>query len=159
MDIPGIDVEGGLVIVELKRGRAPDTVEKQALKYAALASRFTIEELARVHARYLSEVVTWSITLWTYFRSPNRTPATEVVDHRDLQKRPEPARSQPILAVSTPKNIPTMRPHAPTAIATTPRSSPLDFAIAPRMIAAGPKTIGKTKNAMTPRMIPVVLIP
>lgn len=54
LDILGIDVEGRLVIVELKRDRAPDTVEMQALKYAALASRFTLEELARVHSHYLS---------------------------------------------------------------------------------------------------------
>lgn len=41
-------------MVELKRDKAPDTVEMQALKYAALVSRFTREDLDRVHSRYLS---------------------------------------------------------------------------------------------------------
>jgi hypothetical protein len=49
-----LDREGRLVVVELKRDKAPDTVEMQALKYTALVSRFTRDDLDRVHARYLS---------------------------------------------------------------------------------------------------------
>ena len=42
--------------MELKRDRAPDTVDMQALKYAALVSRFTHDDLARVHAQYLTRL-------------------------------------------------------------------------------------------------------
>lgn len=54
LDILGLSDDGHLVVVELKRDRAPDTVDMQALKYAALASRFTVDKLAMVHAEYLS---------------------------------------------------------------------------------------------------------
>jgi hypothetical protein len=54
LDILGLDRDGRLVVAELKRGIAPDTVEMQALKYAALASRFTPETLATEHAKYLT---------------------------------------------------------------------------------------------------------
>jgi len=46
--------DGQLVVVELKRDRAPDTVDMQALKYAALVSRFTRDQLDKVHADFLS---------------------------------------------------------------------------------------------------------
>ncbi len=54
LDILGLDKTGHLVVAELKRDRAPDTVEMQAIKYAAMASRFTPEVLALQHARFLS---------------------------------------------------------------------------------------------------------
>ncbi len=54
LDLLGLDRDGRLVVVELKRDRAPDTVEMQALKYAALVSRFTRDRLASVHAQYLT---------------------------------------------------------------------------------------------------------
>lgn len=41
LDILGLDKEGRLVVAELKRDAAPDTVEMQAIKYAAMASRST----------------------------------------------------------------------------------------------------------------------
>jgi hypothetical protein len=47
--------DGHLFVVELKRDKAPDTVEMQALKYAALVSRFTRDDLNKVHARYLTQ--------------------------------------------------------------------------------------------------------
>ena len=50
----GLDRDGRLVVVELKRDQAPETVDMQALKYAALVSRFTYDDLAKVHAQYLS---------------------------------------------------------------------------------------------------------
>jgi hypothetical protein len=40
-----LDPDGHLVVVELKRDEAPETVELQALKYAAFCSRFTRETL------------------------------------------------------------------------------------------------------------------
>ncbi len=54
LDILGLDKSGCLVVAELKRDRAPETVEMQAIKYAAMASRFTPEILASQHARFLS---------------------------------------------------------------------------------------------------------
>ena len=62
LDILGLSDDGHLVVVELKRDRAPDTVDMQALKYAALVSRFTMEKLAVVHAEYLSKHVGTSVT-------------------------------------------------------------------------------------------------
>jgi hypothetical protein len=50
LDVLGLGRDGRLVVAELKRGRAPDTVELQAIKYAAMASRFTEELLAELHA-------------------------------------------------------------------------------------------------------------
>ncbi len=54
LDILALDSDGHLIVVELKRDKAPDTVEMQALKYAALVSRFTRDDLNKVHARFLS---------------------------------------------------------------------------------------------------------
>jgi predicted transport protein len=54
LDVLALDSEGQLVVVELKRDKAPDTVEMQALKYAALVSRFTREDLDKVHAQFLT---------------------------------------------------------------------------------------------------------
>jgi hypothetical protein len=53
LDLLGLGDDGRLVVAELKRGRAPDTVELQAVKYAAMTSRFTIEKLADLHAKFL----------------------------------------------------------------------------------------------------------
>src|SRR5699024_12486810 len=39
LDVLGLDSDGRLVLAELKRDKAPDTVEMQALKYAAMSSR------------------------------------------------------------------------------------------------------------------------
>jgi hypothetical protein len=52
IDVLGLDRNGRLVVVELKRDAAPDTVEMQAIKYAAMTSRFTAETLAVHHAKY-----------------------------------------------------------------------------------------------------------
>lgn len=53
LDILGLGTDGRLVVAELKRGPAPDTVDMQALKYAAMASRFDPERLAEAHAQFL----------------------------------------------------------------------------------------------------------
>ncbi len=55
LDLLGLADDGRLVVAELKRGPAPDTVEMQAIKYAAFASRFTSTTLAERHAEYLSK--------------------------------------------------------------------------------------------------------
>jgi len=55
LDVLAIDASGTLVIAELKRDRAAVTTELQALKYAAMASRFTTDTLAAAHAAHLSK--------------------------------------------------------------------------------------------------------
>lgn len=55
LDVLGMDADGRLVLAELKRDQAPDTVEMQAVKYAAMASRFTEADLVTYHARFLSD--------------------------------------------------------------------------------------------------------
>lgn len=53
LDVLGLDSNGRLVVAELKRDRAPDTVEMQAIKYAAMASRFTPDAVAANYAQFL----------------------------------------------------------------------------------------------------------
>lgn len=55
LDVLALDGDGRLMVVELKRDKAPDTVDMQALKYAALVSRFTRDDLERVHAQHLTK--------------------------------------------------------------------------------------------------------
>lgn len=55
LDVLALDDSGRLVVAELKRDRAPDTIEMQAIKYAAMVSRFTIQSLAEQHARFVSQ--------------------------------------------------------------------------------------------------------
>ena len=52
LDVLGLDPDGHLIVAELKRGIAPDPVEMQAVKYAAMASRFTLKTLASAHAAF-----------------------------------------------------------------------------------------------------------
>lgn len=54
LDVLGLDSEGRLVVAELKRDKAPDTVEMQAIKYAAMASRFTEDLLVEQYRRFLN---------------------------------------------------------------------------------------------------------
>jgi hypothetical protein len=53
LDLLGLGTDGRLVVAELKRGKAPDTVELQAVKYAAMCSRFSIDQLAGLHSEFL----------------------------------------------------------------------------------------------------------
>jgi hypothetical protein len=50
LDALFLDATGAPVVVEFKRDRASDTVELQALKYAAYCSQLTLDELAEEHA-------------------------------------------------------------------------------------------------------------
>jgi hypothetical protein len=52
LDVLLLDSKGSPVIAELKRDRASDTVELQALKYAAYCSQLTVAELVEEYARY-----------------------------------------------------------------------------------------------------------
>jgi alkylated DNA nucleotide flippase Atl1 len=53
LDVLGLDTDGRLVVVELKRDKAPDTVDMQAVKYAAMASRFTEDTLVEQYVKFL----------------------------------------------------------------------------------------------------------
>lgn len=53
LDILGLDREGRLVVAELKRDAAPETVEMRAIKYAAMASRFDIDVLADAYVDFV----------------------------------------------------------------------------------------------------------
>ena len=52
LDVSFLDSAGSLVVAELKRGEAPDTVDLQALKYAAYCSQLTVREVVADYARY-----------------------------------------------------------------------------------------------------------
>ena len=62
LDLLGLGADGRLVVAELKRGKAPDTVELQAIKYAAMSSRFTLEQLASLHAEFLERTENLKLT-------------------------------------------------------------------------------------------------
>lgn len=53
LDVLALDRSGRLVLAELKRDRAPDAVMVQALNYAAMVSRFTVDGLADAYAARL----------------------------------------------------------------------------------------------------------
>jgi len=55
LDVLGLDTAGRLVVAELKRDRAPETVQMQAIKYAAMSSRFTEDDLVRHHSQFLTQ--------------------------------------------------------------------------------------------------------
>ena len=52
LDVLFLDSDGAPVVAELKRGEAPDTVDLQALKYAAYCSQLTVEDLIDAYARH-----------------------------------------------------------------------------------------------------------
>src|SRR5581483_6063216 len=53
LDVLGLARDGRLVVAELKRDMAPDTVEMQAIKYASLASRFDEDVLADAYVDFV----------------------------------------------------------------------------------------------------------
>jgi len=53
LDILGLASDGHLVVAELKRDTAPETIEAQAIKYAAMASRFDSDVLADAYVEFL----------------------------------------------------------------------------------------------------------
>jgi hypothetical protein len=55
LDVLGLGADGRLVVAELKRDAAPDTVEMQAIKYAAMASRFDLDVLVAAHVEFVSQ--------------------------------------------------------------------------------------------------------
>ena len=55
IDLLGVDREGSVVVVELKRDRTPREAVAQALEYAAFAERLDIEALEDVVCRYQND--------------------------------------------------------------------------------------------------------
>lgn len=55
LDVLALDSEGRPVVVELKRGPAPRLTDMQAVGYAAMVSRFTVEDLVDAHAAFLAK--------------------------------------------------------------------------------------------------------
>ncbi|HEX8770909.1 MAG TPA: hypothetical protein VF711_09085, partial [Acidimicrobiales bacterium] len=62
LDLLGLAEDGRLVLAELKRDAAPETVEMQAIKYAAYASNFSLDSLAQCHGAYLRKTVDASVS-------------------------------------------------------------------------------------------------
>lgn len=54
LDVLFLDSSGSLVVAELKRDRASDTVDLQALKYAAFCSTLTVDEVVEEYQRFHS---------------------------------------------------------------------------------------------------------
>src|SRR5262245_55731076 len=54
LDLLFIDSDGSPLVAELKRDKASDAVELQALKYAAYCSQLTLDDLAEEYARFHS---------------------------------------------------------------------------------------------------------
>ena len=57
-DVLALDADGRLLVAELKRGPAPDTVLNQTLNYAARVSRFSLDDAIRAHRHYLGPETT-----------------------------------------------------------------------------------------------------
>ncbi|GAA1869631.1 endonuclease NucS domain-containing protein [Asanoa iriomotensis] len=57
LDVLAVDRGGRLVVVELKRDRAEAAVTMQAINYAAMASRFSLDNLADAHAAFLGSEI------------------------------------------------------------------------------------------------------
>lgn len=82
LDVLALDRTGRLVLAELKRDRAPNSVMTQALNYAAMVSRFNLDELAEAYARHsdldrapddaLDELREWAPNLSDETLSPPR---------------------------------------------------------------------------------------
>ena len=54
LDVLGIDAEGRLVLAELKRDRAADAVQLQAINYAALVSKLEPKDVVEIYREHLA---------------------------------------------------------------------------------------------------------
>lgn len=52
LDILAVDSDGRLIVVELKRGLAESSVHMQAINYAAMVSRLSLEDVADLYVRF-----------------------------------------------------------------------------------------------------------
>ncbi len=53
IDLLGIGEDRRLVVVELKRGNTGETMELQAIRYAAMAANMTLDQIVDAHGQYL----------------------------------------------------------------------------------------------------------
>ena len=53
IDLLGIGADRRLVVVELKRGDTGETMELQAIRYAAMAANMTLDQIVEAHEKYL----------------------------------------------------------------------------------------------------------
>ena len=53
IDLLGLDRTGRLVVIELKRTQSGDHSELQAIRYAAMVSNMTLEQIIEAHREYL----------------------------------------------------------------------------------------------------------
>jgi hypothetical protein len=53
IDLLGLDKDGSLVVIELKRSEDGGHMELQAIRYAAMVSRMTFEQAVEAHRKYL----------------------------------------------------------------------------------------------------------
>ena len=53
IDLLGIGADRRLVVVELKRGNTGETMELQAIRYAAMAANMTLDQIVEAHEQYL----------------------------------------------------------------------------------------------------------
>ena len=55
IDLLGLDQSGRLVVIELKRTQTGDHSELQAIRYAAMVSNMTLQDVIDAHSRYLAK--------------------------------------------------------------------------------------------------------
>jgi hypothetical protein len=81
IDLLCINATGDLVIVELKRDKAPREVVAQALDYASWVKDLTAEEIREIAERYLKET-----DLETAFRNKFKADLPEVINERHAMR-------------------------------------------------------------------------
>ena len=55
IDLLGLDEQGRLVVIELKRTKSGDHSELQAIRYAAMVSTMTLEQMIDAHRDYVAK--------------------------------------------------------------------------------------------------------
>jgi hypothetical protein len=82
-DLLGVDSEGNLVIVELKKGKAPREVMAQLLEYAAWANELSDERIHEIAATYFQTRSTFQgMSFQDVFSSVFETDETPVLNQR-----------------------------------------------------------------------------